>query len=129
LGIKLRALDSQHCLSFESESGMIGDDLADTASAAATDLGMRSSSVFTYLANSIRGRGRDVPYSLVTAVDERALKDLWPGISSQPAPSVLKHWGDRDLGVRDGDPIELEYYVWLPEGRLATRNAQFQLAG
>jgi ABC-type lipoprotein release transport system permease subunit len=132
LGIKLRTLDKQHCLSFESESGLIGDNLADIARVTANDLGMNPSSIFTYLANSIRARGREVPYSLVTAMDDRTLGELRPGITSQASalsPIVLNDWAARDLGVREGDPIELEYYVWLPEGRLDTRGAEFRLAG
>src|SRR6185295_19020604 len=132
VGIKLRALEKQHCLSFESDKGLIGDDLADIAQVTANDLGMRPSSIFTYLANSIRARGRGVPYSLVTAMDDRTLSTVRPGITSQgssPSTIVLNDWAARDLGVREGDQIELEYYVWLPEGRLATRSAEFQLAG
>ena len=132
LGIKLRTLDKQNCLSFENESGLIGNNLAEISQATAIDLGIRPSSIFTYLANSIRARGREVPYSLVTAMDDRTLRAIQPGSASQmssASPIVLNDWAARDLGVREGDQIELEYYVWLPEGRLATRRAMFQLAG
>src|SRR5439155_57061 len=86
LGLKLRGLEKEHRLSLESDSALISDALADTASATAKSVGLRTEPVLTYLANSIRAGGREVPYSVVTALDspparERptALGDaLWP---------------------------------------------------
>jgi len=129
LGIKLRALERQRCISLESQSGLIGDALAEKARATTLAQGMRTSSTFTYLANTIRAGQREIPYSLVAAVDAETFQTLAEGqaSSSAPAPMVLNDWAARELSVRPGDSVTLEYYVWKEEGRLLTESAQFQL--
>lgn len=47
--------------------------------------------------------------------------------SEQP-PMVLNEWAARDLGVKVGDAISLEYYLWHEGGHLETKTAQFRLA-
>ena len=129
LGVKLRALDAQRCLVVESDTGLIRDSLVDKARAAAAETGLATSAIFTYLANSIRAGDREIPYSLVTAFDDESLARLDPGAISNPSPIVLNDWAAGDLGVAEGSRIELDYYVWLEQGRLATRTAEFQLSG
>src|SRR5439155_1505061 len=68
-GLRLRLLEGPRCLSLESDSGVIGDALAEVAASTAKSLGLRMESVSTYLANSMRVGNREVPYSLVTALD------------------------------------------------------------
>lgn len=119
LGIKLRALEAQHCLSVETDSTLVSDSLADAAARVAGELGMRAAPILTYLANTIRAGAREVSYSLVTAmqIDE-----------GRPDAIVLNHWAARDLGAKPGDRVTLEYYVWKNEGRLATESAQFEVS-
>jgi len=76
LGIKLRALTEQQAIAIESETGLVGDSLAETVGATASKLGMRSVPVFSYLANTIRSGGREIPYSLVTAFGEESFESL-----------------------------------------------------
>jgi ABC-type antimicrobial peptide transport system permease subunit len=75
------------------------------------------SPVFTYLANTIRTAERQMPYSLVT------------GIETVTEGIVLNDWAARDLRVRPGARISIDYFVWLEEGRLATRTAEFTVSG
>jgi ABC-type lipoprotein release transport system permease subunit len=90
---------------------------------AARDLGLEAQPVFTYLANSLRSGGRETPYSLVTAMN-------LPAISfAGPQPIVLNDWAARDLQIDIGNPVTMEYYVWEEPGRLATRTAEFRVAG
>lgn len=120
LGLKVRPLDEQHCLSLESESALLVDQLSKAALETAGALGMRTSSVFTYLANAIRSGGHEIPYSLVTATD--AFSDL------TGRQILLNDWAARDLDARPGAPVSLNYYIWKGDGRLHTETAQFQLA-
>ncbi|HVF28736.1 MAG TPA: ABC transporter permease, partial [Pyrinomonadaceae bacterium] len=76
LGIKLRALTEQQAIAIESETGLVGDSLAETIGATASKLGMGSVPVFSYLANTIRSGGREIPYSLVTAFGEESFQRL-----------------------------------------------------
>src|SRR6266852_4273128 len=121
LGLRLRILEKQRCLSLETDSTLISDDLAETASATAKSLGLSTEPVLTYLANSIRVGGREIPYSVVTALD------------SPPAPAeaggiTLNEWAARELRAKPGDAVSLDYYVWKSDGRLHTDSAQFRLA-
>lgn len=121
LGLRLRILEKQRCLSLETDSALISDALAEAASTTAKRLGLGTEPVLTYLANSIRVYGREIPYSLVTALD------------SSPAPVeadgiTLNQWAARELLARPGDTVSLDYYVWKSDGRLDTNSAQFRLA-
>ena len=128
LGLTLRALAPQHVLSVESDGGLVNEAQATTAAAAAEDLGMPISPVLTYLATRLQSGSREIPYSLVTALD---LNTIAPGVEASqagPPPIVLNDWAARDLGVKVGDPLTLEYDVWEDPGRLTTRTASFQIA-
>ena len=147
LGVKLRALDDARGLAFESESGLIGEGLEAAAREAARRTGAGAEPVFSYLANSIRANGREVPYSIVTAFGEEAfgrllkasanVESVAAGTRAPAADAgerslsavVLNEWAARELGARAGDAVSLEYYVWEDSGRLSTRTAEFRLAG
>src|SRR6185436_12087375 len=43
-------------------------------------------------------------------------------------PIVINDWTARDLGVKPGDPLTLDYYVWQEPGFLETRTAEFRVA-
>jgi ABC-type antimicrobial peptide transport system permease subunit len=154
LGIKLRALEEQRSISLENASALLGEPLAATAAAAATKLGMRPAPVLSYLANSIRSGEREIPYSLVTALDEESFNKLTnskpePDESNKSAaastaastpvkapdssasalpPVVLNDWAARELNIRPGAVVTLEYYLWQDDGRLLTKTAGFRLA-
>lgn len=144
-GIKVRPLEAQHALSLETESAVVGDALRQQTQESARSLGLRqASSIFSYLANSIRAGEKEVPYSLVTAIDEESFAGLQREASQrsesqvqeiaqspayQSAPILLNDWAARDLGARVGDAVSLDYYMWRDEGRLETRTAEFRLAG
>src|SRR5579862_573031 len=118
LGIKVHPLPA--ALSVETDSDIVSDALAERATAAAQSLGLRAEPVLTYLANSIRANGREIPYSVVTA------------LAAPPAPTTddgitLNQWAARDLGAKPGDAVTLDYYVWKSDGRLHTESAPFRV--
>jgi ABC-type lipoprotein release transport system permease subunit len=133
LGVSLRTLtvDDQPVISLEHESKMIGDSLDTAARETAKSLSLRPMGVFSYLANSISSREKSIPYSLVTAIDENEFQQLTPKpvAKTELPPIVLNEWAANDLGVRDGERVTLEYYLWHESGRLETKTATFQLAG
>src|SRR5207249_4105251 len=64
----------------------------------------------------------------VTATDLRTVAPaIAVDLSSNPSPIVLNAWAARDLGIHEGDPLSLDYYVWEDPGRLVTRTAEFQV--
>ena len=142
LGVQLRVLEQRRSLVLESDSGLINDPLAQAARETANRLDLHASAIFTYLANRIRSGSREIPYSLVAAIDREQYEALQgtaarraplPSASVLPSsslpPIMLNDWAARDLAVREGQTTSLEYYVWEQQGRLLTRKAQFQLTG
>jgi len=134
LGLRLRVLDGSGAFVLDADAGLIDDNKAQTALNVAKDLGLQAQPIFTYLANSLRSGSREIPYSLVTAIDlpdkfgVRPDKLIKQG--SDPLPSVwLIDWAARDLNVKPGDSLTMEYYVWEDPGRLAARTTELQIAG
>lgn len=153
MGIRLRALEERGQIALESSSGLINDRLAETARATAARSGLRVSPIISYLANTIRSGPREIPYSIVTAIDEESLERLKgtdagkvavdkatdasasrvevaaaSSSASQTAPIVLNEWAARELEIKTGDAVSLDYYLWQEGGQLLTRSAQFRLA-
>ncbi len=124
LGIRMRVLEGHDCLVLETTGAVISDALARAATIAAARMNVRTQPVLTYLANTIRSGDHEIPYSLVTATDDPAA----PAQDDGTTPIMLNEWAARDLGVKPGAPVSLEYFVWKSDGRLETVSAQFQLA-
>jgi ABC-type lipoprotein release transport system permease subunit len=128
LGVRVRAVGGG-AVAVESASGLVDGALARAAGEAAADVARPTSSVLTYLANAIRANGREVPYSVVAAVDGAALAAF--GVAApagDPPPIVLNDWTARELRAAPGDRVALDYYLWHDEGRLETASAEFAVA-
>ena len=69
LGVRIRPLTSANGVAVESTRVLIEDAVATGAFGAAADLGLTASGIYSYLANVIRARGREIPYSVITAAD------------------------------------------------------------
>jgi ABC-type lipoprotein release transport system permease subunit len=119
LGIKLRPLDPENGFAVETDSAILSESLGSAVLETARTSGLRTSPVFSYLANAIRANGREVPYSLVTAMHLE--------IMEQPDGIVLNDWTARELAAKPGDVVTLEYYVWQSDGNLLTKTASFRL--
>ncbi len=145
-GLKLRVLNAQQMVSVESVAGMVPPALADNIQKAAAS-GGGAWPFLSYLINGVRkDDGREIPYSIVTAVEDKMLEymqhnelghrsgcDANAGAGKVPAtahlpPIILNEWAGSDLQVRIGERVTLDYYVWLDEGKLATRSAEFRVA-
>ena len=69
LGVKLRVLDQERGVALESDTAIISDALYADAVDAAAKSKLRAFPILSYLANGIRLGERDVPYSVVTAIN------------------------------------------------------------
>ncbi|MFN2510031.1 MAG: ABC transporter permease [Pyrinomonadaceae bacterium] len=141
-GIKLRVLNEQQTLSIESSAGFVPEALAESVNKATGG----TSPYLSYLINSIRrDDGREIPYSTVTGVHHELLEVMQQDesghragcdasdaeerpASSRLPPIVLNEWAGSDLQIKPGDRVTLDYYVWLEEGKLATRSTEFRVA-
>lgn len=127
LGIRLRPLSAGPGLSLESDSALISDALSEAARAAAAQLGHSVRPIFSYLANTISVERRQIPYSVVTAID---LAIFQPQTARSSAPPILLNdWAAADLQARKGDRVSLDFYLWRQEGELVSERAEFELIG
>ena len=129
VGLTLTTLDERRALVVGSASGLLTDAQARAAAMTASTSGLQTRPVLTYLANTMRDGGREVPYSLVTAIDLQAIAPAIAPPTGGDPPIVLNDWAARDLAASVGDTLTLEYYLWEEPGRLVTRTAMFQVAG
>lgn len=133
LGLRVRVVADQQTLSVESAAGLINDEIARIVDSTARANGFAAQPVLTYLVNEVRQAGRVMPYSLVSALDLGTVSDRASGppapteLTAVTTPIVLNAWAADDLGATVGDTIDLEYYFWEDEGRLATRGAEFRV--
>ena len=124
LGLKLSVLEGRNMLALEADGGLLAPEKAAAALEAAREIGLDPQPVLTYLTTTLRSGGREIPYSLVTAMDRTLILSNVSG----PPPIVLNDWAARDLRASVGDTVTLEYEVWEDPGRLAQRMAEFQVA-
>jgi ABC-type antimicrobial peptide transport system permease subunit len=133
LGLRVDALPEHATIVVESRSGLISDDIAQSAQASAERGGLTATPVLTWLATRMTVGERSVPYSLVSAVGPDGAGDAGLaralGATTDPAPIVLNEWTARELQAAAGAALELEYLRWADEGRLVTERAPFRVAG
>jgi putative ABC transport system permease protein len=157
LGVEVNVVAGGTAVILESASGVIGEELERAGREAASELGQTPTPVFTYLANTIRVGDRQVPYSLVSGINLRALpifarpsadtRSAEVDAGSRPTNAaekpdlgeplrnwsndsiVLNEWTARELNARVGETAQLDFYLWDAAGGLRTDSAQFTVAG
>jgi hypothetical protein len=139
IGLRVSVAGEPRAIVVESASGILSEVVESAARKAGAELGARPLPVFTYLANTLRTGDRQVPYSLITATDLRPMRALNPAVDAFfPAPLapgapeagiILNDWAARELGARNGDRIEVDYYLWDAAAGLQTKTAAFTLLG
>ena len=131
LGYSIETLEPTGVLSVGSAAGLLDEAHAKAATSALQGTGMQAGALFTYLANSLRVGDREVPYSLVTALDLSAIQQLpQPAQSNDSRDSiVLNDWAAAELKARAGDTVTMEYYAWEEPGRLVTKTTTLNVAG
>ena len=115
LGIRFRTLGN-NATALDPRSGVISDAIAE----AAADFNPQG--LLTYLANKMQVGSREIPYSLVTAMD---MPELAP---STPPPIALNEWAARDLQARPGDTLSMDYFLWEEPGQLTSHTTEFRVA-
>ena len=129
LGVRVRVLEAQEALSVESDALMLSESIVSAARAEAAARNMASTEILTYLANTLAVGEREVPYSLVTALDDEAYTSLLDGERPMSPSLVLNSWAAADLGAERGDSLKMEFYVWRNEGQIEIRTADFVVDG
>jgi len=122
-GLRLRRAPNGNTI-VESRAGLLTDALAESVRAVASDAGLRSEPVLTYVANSIRAGDREIPYSVVSAIELQ----VETGDTSLP-PIWLNQWAADDLHAKAGDAVTLEYFLWSDAEGLTASSAKFTCVG
>ena len=128
LGATVAVSGNPQNLIVESHSGIMTESLEAAVVQAGTALGWRPIPVFTYLANTIRKGDRQIPYSLIAAIDLHAVDP--PSSSPSPAATdsiMLNEWAARELKASPGDTIAIDYFLWDTAAGLTTHSAEFKL--
>ncbi len=130
LGYLVETADAPGVLVVGSGSGLLDTAHATAAMDALEGTSMPASAVFTYLANSIRLGERELPYSLVTALDLATIQPIsQPASTDAKASIVLNDWAARELQAKSGDTVTMEYYAWEEPGQLVTRTTTMTVSG
>ena len=131
VGLRVRMVEATGDTIVESEAGVLDDRQASAITTALEQSALSPRPIFTYLANTIRHGDREIPYSLVTALD---LATLVPAVSAPTSGAsavpdiVLNSWAASELKAAVGDPVRMDYFVWEEPGRLVTRSSDFRVA-
>jgi ABC-type antimicrobial peptide transport system permease subunit len=130
-GIRLRPVTEERSVSFETDSKVISDELAQSVATTAKQMSLPTTQVLSYLANSIDSGGKSIPYSLVTAVDQATFNQIAQqdpqALKEESSPIILNEWAAKDLGVTRGAQVVLQYYLWHENGQLETKTARFRM--
>ncbi len=128
-GLRVRSFDDRNELAVDSDGGIIDAPRAAAIDRAAAESGTTPQPVLSYLANAIRDGSREVPYSIVTALDVALVQPgsgaASPQADANPPPIVLNDWTAKALDAKAGDRVSLDYYVWKDTGDLETRTRDF----
>ncbi len=129
-------------LALESREFFLPPAVAAGAAAAAAEMGVAARPVLTYLAIGLAAHGREVPYSMVTALGPAPRAGPEAGqprlVSGAPAPALagddvlLDSGAAGDLAVGAGDTVEMSWF--LPDSGdagapLRTGGAAFRVRG
>jgi putative ABC transport system permease protein len=129
-------------LALESREFFLPPAVASGAAAAAAEMGVEARPVLTYLAIALAAHGREVPYSMVSALGPAPRAGPEAGqprlVGGAAAPALagddilLDSWAAEDLAVRPGDTVEMSWF--LPDSSdagapLRTDTAAFRVRG
>ena len=130
LGVKVSLLADGRSVAVETTAGILAEPVERAARVAGEKAGLRVLPVFTYLANTIRKADRQIPYSLVTAIDlgafdRESVRPLARPVAAVKDAILLNAWAARELSAASGDRIDLDYYLWDSASGLTTASAAF----
>ena len=125
-GLELRRLSEQGCFEIRSRRVFISDNLSEAALQAADE----SVGVLSYFVNELRLGRRSTPYSMVAAVGNSGSKfsSIIPA-GMKDNEIVINEWLAEDLEAKQGDSIELTYFVAGAMRKLTERKERFVVRG
>ncbi|MDT8301864.1 MAG: ABC transporter permease [Sedimentisphaerales bacterium] len=105
-GLELRRLKNKDMFEIRSKRVFIDESIT-----AAANTGDESFGVLTYFVNKISSGDKAIPYSMVTAVGQPSKAGGLIPEDMRDNEILINQWLAGDLGVKEGDDIELTYFV------------------
>lgn len=118
VGLTLRDLSETGEMELTSSRIFLDPAVVDAARRISPD----SEGILTYFVNQLRHGERATPYSFVCAPGSLLLPPDLPEDAI-----VVSSWLADDLGLSEGDPLEMDYYVLGPLRRLEERTRSFRV--
>jgi len=115
-GIRLQELDDSGLFQITTDRIFFDDQ---TAGSIQTTL-PQATPAMTYLANTMAYRGKETPYSFVSAVEDNFLP-----VKINPGEIVITDWLAEDLGIHPGDSLFMTYFVLGPLRRFSEKREAF----
>jgi ABC-type antimicrobial peptide transport system permease subunit len=131
-GLHVRDLEGTNLFEMTSDRVFIDPPVVEAARNVGPDL----VGVLTYFVNALRHDQRLTPYSMVTAVGSLSGKVTDPELAKLldvlPRPLgadeiIVNTWLARDLQIKTGDAIDVDYFVLGPQLQLLTRSHGFRV--
>ncbi len=121
-------------LSLESTQLLLEPFVADAAMEAAKETNLRTAPTLVYLANTIASGDKDIPYSVVAALDPNLAPPLGPflppGVKQLADDEiVLADWKDSPLSRQIGEKVTLSFFPPTHQDELREQRAAFRLVG
>jgi ABC-type antimicrobial peptide transport system permease subunit len=121
-------------LSLESTQLLLEPFVSDAALEAARDVPLRTAPTLVYLANTIASGDKEVPYSVVAALDPALSPPLGPFLPSgvkQLADDeiILADWKESPLPKKAGEKVTLTFFPPTHQGEPREQTETFRLAG
>jgi ABC-type lipoprotein release transport system permease subunit len=141
LGLKIRAGRNANVSVLENRAGLLPEGVALSVADSAERTNTSTIGALSYLANSIRIRDREIPYSLITAIDLEGYDRLHSDVAPAPPPMTmsatqpqeatlppirLNEWAATDLQAMPGDRVDIDYFIWSDQDGLRTETAAFR---
>jgi ABC-type antimicrobial peptide transport system permease subunit len=121
-------------LSLESTQLLLEPFISDAALEAARETHLRTAPTLVYLANTIAAGDKEVPYSVVAALDPSLPPPLGPFLPSgvkqlTDDEIVLADWKESPLPKQVGEKVTLSFFPPTHQGALREQSETFRLAG
>ncbi len=135
LGLQLRA--HENFFSLTNRALLLKPSVVRLAQNLATELGLSTQTLLTYLANTMQLRERMVPYSTITALrtpvpssfGDLQLRDGSPAPLLEEDEILLNEWVARELAAQSGDTIAVSYYAVGAREELYTQTHALRVKG
>jgi len=121
--LELRELDQQGVLEIRSSRIFIDESLGQAAMNAAGG----AVGVLTYFVNELRLGDRTTPYSMVTAMGRAADANALIPMNMQDDEILINQWLADDLEAKEGDLVDLTYFVIGPMRKLVEQKSSFRV--